>query len=574
MKTANSKITVLDTNVSRKIAAGEVIDRPFSVLRELVDNSIDAAATEIDCRIEDGGSTLIQVLDNGSGMNNADLRLCWLSHATSKITNETDLLHIRSLGFRGEALSSIAAVSRLEILSKDNASTEGLKLTIEGDNNPHFSKTSANQGTRVRVRDLFFNLPARKKFIKSPRGETTLCRNIFIEKAVAHPTIGFKFFSGQKKAILLPPHKKDDYLTRIAEIYRDQCPKELLHQIVGSGEGFSFRVIIGLPPLQRSDRKYIHIYCNRRRIHEFSLVHAVEYAFSAILPGGTYPVAFVFLDIDPADIDFNIHPAKKEIRFKNPDAVHRRLRESIQEFIEFYSRHSPGTEQSHSTDSPDKDTPSFWHKDQMFQESPPPNTLHYAPQPPSDTPADMSVVNSAIPHYRYLGQIFSVFLLTEIAEELYIIDMHAAHERILFDRYRSNKDSENLLIPICILGEERKDRLKEMSEALNTMGFKSTIDSDKNLLISAVPTALRKKERLLETIISDIVGTVGDLETALYEKMACRTAVKDGDILDSDTACRIIEESWQLPIKRCPHGRPIWFKLSKKELFQLIGRIV
>ena len=219
-----------------------------------------------------------------------------------------------------------------------------MRLLIEGGNSPHFSKTAANRGTRVGVRDIFFNLPARKKFLKSSRGEASLCRNVFIEKAIAHPAIGFKFFSDQKAKLLLPALEEDNYSARIAEIYPDQCPGELLHPILASGEGFSLKIIIGLPPLQRSDRKYIHLYCNRRRISEFSLVHAVEYAFSAILPGGKYPVAFVFLDIDPADIDFNIHPAKKEVRFKKPELLHRRIRESIQEFISFYARHSSGKE--------------------------------------------------------------------------------------------------------------------------------------------------------------------------------------------------------------------------------------
>lgn len=581
------KIAILKENVRKKIAAGEVIDRPFSVLRELLDNSIDAEATAIDCLIEGGGSTLIYVQDNGTGMSSADLELCWLSHATSKITTEQDLLHTSSLGFRGEALSSIAAVSHLEILSKDDDSSEGLKLIVEGGSDARFAKSPANRGTGIRVRNLFFNLPARKQFLKSAQGEASLCKNILIEKSIAHPGIGFKLESGAKTTVLLPALEKENYLERIAQAY-PQCPQELLHTITGSGDHFSFKIVIGLPPLHRANRKFIHIYCNRRRITEFSLSHAVEYAFSSILPGGSYPVAFVFLTIDPAEIDCNIHPAKKEVRFRKPEAIHRRIRESIQHFIEYYDRHTSKTRHRNiPTDG--FETPGF-----RFPsgEAPIPSgstseraagkPFYYPGQEAQEAQEAQNsgqflregAMAKTHPPYRYLGQIFSVFLLVEIGEELYIIDMHAAHERILFERYRSNKESENLLIPMTIRINDMKDGLEEMCSSLNAMGFKSTVSSDGSLILSAVPTALRGKEKMIEMAIFDLGRKVSDLETALYENMACRTAVKDGDILDNNTACRIIEESWQLPVKRCPHGRPIWFILDKKELFQLLGRIV
>ena len=586
----SQKIVVLSEEVRRKIAAGEVIDRPASVLRELIDNSVDAGARTIDCSIEAGGSSLIQVLDTGHGMSDQDLNLCWLSHATSKINSEDDLLHLTSLGFRGEALFSIAAVSRLEILTRDDNATVGSKLVVEGGQMPRVTEVAANRGTRIKVGNLFFNLPARKRFIGSVRGESLLCRNVFIEKAIPHPGIGFKLFSDQKARIILPALEEDDYLTRIATLYPEQCPHALLHQISGSGEGFSFKIILGLPPLHRSDRKYIHIYCNRRRISEFSLIHAVEYAFSAILPGGQYPVAFVFLNIDPADIDINIHPAKKEVRFQKPEILHRRIRESIQQFVTFYLRNSP--EPMKTPLPPTEDMQPMLHPggEQQVAATPSHPTLrqnptqdpannHGAAMPPpsgvQESPSSSYPPTSALApaHYRYLGQIFSVFLLAEVADELYIIDMHAAHERILFDRYQLAQTSENLLIPM-IMQDEAVVNKPEVSVALNRIGFKSTVNAEGHLVLSAMPTALRGRERLIDDILTNLAQNVDDLETALYAGIACRTAVKDGDILDSSTACEIIEQSWQLPIKRCPHGRPIWFKMSKTELFKLLGRIV
>ncbi|AHC15034.1 DNA mismatch repair endonuclease MutL [Salinispira pacifica] len=612
MKTTQSsrRISILRDSVARKIAAGEVIDRPFSVLRELVDNSIDAQAATIDVSIEKGGISLLEVTDDGWGMSREDIQLCWLSHATSKISHEDDLMHVHSLGFRGEALSSIAAVSRLEIVSRSGEMDASARLIIEGGGEARYGKVTGRRGTRVSVRDLFYNLPARRKFMKSSRSESVLCRNAFLEKALPHPERSFRLFADGKPRLLLPETGTSGYISRISAAYPEQCPSELLQHIHGSGDGFTLDIVLGIPPLFRQDRKYIQIYCNRRRINEFSLIHAVEYAFDSILPGGNHPVAFVFLEIDPELVDFNIHPAKREVRFARPEIIHRRVRELIEEFIGFQIRNKP-----QNLRTPDNLSPVSGDLPLTDSEPPSPQgpasrhnhaggNLHTAPamvrdrafqyhsgfderpspvQPPGGgasgpaaAPASIqSTAGKEMPAYRYLGQIFSVFLLVEMEQTLYIIDMHAAHERILYDRFRSSSAVERLLIPFTVENDDPAlaERMSLQAEKLRAMGFDIRLKGSGNSLeIHAIPAALKGKERLLRSTLAELERDSRDLEVSLYEKMACRTAVKDGDVVDSSTARSIIEASWRLPEKRCPHGRPIWFTLSKEELYQIVGR--
>lgn len=619
--TMPGRIHILPGDVAKKIAAGEVIDRPFSVLRELIDNAIDAGADDIEVYIESGGIRLIEIRDNGSGMPKEDLQLCWKSHATSKLRHEDDLLEIRTLGFRGEALSSISAVSRLEIVSRTTESPKGYRLNLEGGSSPRIMPTAATIGTRIQVSDLFYNLPARKKFLKSSSAESRLCRNTFLEKAAAHPGISFRLFVDGKPKDLLPKRAAQDFLGRISEIYPDKCPPKLMGQSQQRGDGFGFHVVYALPPLHRNDRKLIQIFCNQRRIHEFSLIHAVEYAMDPLLPGGTYPIAFVFLNVEPSQADFNIHPAKREVRFSRPDIIHRSLRTCLQRELDSILKAAPTPHKAlsdvlHGTDqvldSDQQAVSAEYHVAQsegqaengnqvaenlfadednvqsraVYQKAFTYHSQFDARLSSQSSPVlhekadiqDASVMpvqgEQLVPPYRYLGQIFSLFLLAEIGDTLYAIDMHAAHERILFDRYRASSASEQLLIPIVIDLEEGEDstRADDVSAELNTIGFDSRKTENGMLEIRAIPSALHGKERLLARLIREVESDAADMENKLYENMACKAAIRDGDVIDRQTACFIIEESWKLPVKRCPHGRPIWFAISRDELFQLVGR--
>lgn len=323
----------LNPEVARKIAAGEVIDRPNAIIRELMDNSIDSGATSITVEIAGGGIDKIRILDNGCGMTKEDLQNCARPHATSKISTEVDLMNLSTLGFRGEALASIAAVARLSIISG------GWKMSASITEDHILEAVAPTQGTIVQSEGLFENFPARRQFLKRNATEGLMCKNTFIEKAMARPDIAFRFIQDGQTKIDLPANQsiKDRFI--LANSY-SEAP-ELFYQLSNSSGGetpdWSFDLVIGEPAVSRSNKKEINIYTNGRKIQEYSLVQAVEYGGQGFFPNGTYPVAAVFIKVRPDLVDFNIHPAKKEARFYDISALHHGLSSTIKAFFQQYT---------------------------------------------------------------------------------------------------------------------------------------------------------------------------------------------------------------------------------------------
>ena len=323
----------LNPEVARKIAAGEVIDRPNAIIRELMDNSIDSGATSITVEIAGGGIDKIRILDNGCGMTKEDLQNCARPHATSKISTEVDLMNLSTLGFRGEALASIAAVARLSIIS------EGWKMRASITEDHILEAVAPTQGTIVQSEGLFENFPARRQFLKRNATEGLMCKNTFIEKAMARPDIAFRFIQDGQTKIDLPANQsiKDRFI--LANSY-SEAP-ELFYQLSNSSGGetpdWSFDLVIGEPAVSRSTKNEINIYTNGRKIQEYSLVQAVEYGGQGFFPNGTYPVAAVFIKVRPDLVDFNIHPAKKEARFYDISALHHGLSSTIKAFFQQYT---------------------------------------------------------------------------------------------------------------------------------------------------------------------------------------------------------------------------------------------
>ena len=322
-------VKALDLETARKIAAGEVIDRPAAVIRELLDNAIDAGASKVQVEISGGGIDRIRVTDNGCGMSREDLEICTDTHTTSKISTAEDLLSLHSLGFRGEALSSIKAVSNLEITST-RSGPAAWKLQLG-----KILPARLNAGTVVQVENLFENFPARKQFLKRAAAETALCRTIFLDKALPHYRTEMRFITDGELRFLLPP----------AESLRERClaafsfkePEVLFFEIEGSGEHFSFRIVLGSPDIVRSDKRAIMLFVNGRRITEFGLTQAIEYGSEGYFPNGGHPVAFLFLTVEPSRVDFNIHPAKKEARFQDYGAIHHAVSSAVGSF---YRQHT------------------------------------------------------------------------------------------------------------------------------------------------------------------------------------------------------------------------------------------
>jgi len=564
----SGRIKILPDYVALRIAAGEVIDRPFSIVRELLDNSIDAGSTKIDLHVEGGGIDHIRVVDNGLGMSKEDLKICHLPYSTSKIDTMEDLDQLQTLGFRGEALSSIAACSKLEITSKIINKPPN-KIIIHSSNVLSFNESGGSEGTIIDVSDLFYSIPARKKFLKRSSAETTACKKTFLEKALPFPDISFRFFADKKLKIFLPPSSLKE---RIFAAYPDVFNKNLLHEISTEQKDFRIKIIAGDPALHRGDRRYIQVYLNNRRINEFAFVQAAEYGYSEFLPGGNYPIVFLFITVNPSLIDFNIHPAKKEVRFRNLQEIHRSVVDTIKSFLSSYEYNYT---KSLSGNKPSRDFTGFTEilKERKTAYSSATDKIRISPLEKNEAPNDLTIrtENKIV----YMGQLFNLFLLTAIDDIFYFIDQHAAHEKIIFNELKEKSDTtQELLIPYLFdLDTEKENLLKQDISVYNSLGFRLEKSGPNRWQLLELPAICAGKEDIIINFIQSQKGIISDLETKLYADMACKSAIKDGDIIDTTTAIELIQKTLNLKNARCPHGRPVWFQVSREELFRFVGRI-
>jgi len=577
-------IRVLRDSVARKIAAGEVIDRPASAVRELLDNSLDAGSTEIALYITGGGIDSIRVVDNGWGMSEEDLRLCWLPHATSKIESEEDLLHIHSLGFRGEALSALANVSRLEILSRLTDEEMGHRLVVHGGQLISLEPHAAKPGTVVTASDLFFGIPARRKFLKRPSTETNLCRITFLEKALPFPDREFKLFIEGKLTHFLPVGNLTE---RVSQAYPEETRQTTLQELTGSGSGFRFRIVTGSPETYRKDRKHLQLYVNRRRIWDFSLLQGVEYAFSSYLPGGTFPLCYVFLEIDPEWVDFNIHPAKKEARIRNAEEIRKRISEVLSSFLLSRGRVSLRNLQV-SGYTPLKNQASLWVGEGpgTTKEEPPiepPRSLEWK-NGGSSTKVDLSfpfprsaesILDFPNSPFLYKGQVFGLFLLVEWNDTVFLVDQHAAHERFIYDALLRDSVPQPLLIPMeFTLEPEEEVRVLENASKVNALGVQIEKIRSGIWALTALPGAYRGGEEEVITLVKTQTGSLETLKQELFAQIACKKAIKDGEGINPLSAYEILRYVFSLDNPRCPHGRPLWVQISREELLRGVRRII
>lgn len=568
-ESVHRRIKILRESEARKIAAGEVIDRPLSLVRELLDNAIDAGATSIEVYIEGGGMESVRVVDDGCGMGKEDLELCCLPHATSKIEQIEDLLSVTSLGFRGEALASIASCSRLSITSSDGK--DGGRLIIHGGELIGKEDAPLKRGTVVEAKDLFFNMPARKKFMKSAAAEGAACKAVFLEKSLPFPQITFRYFADGEMKLFLPA---SGLIERVSAGYAEQFEPAFISEAEKNFGNFSLKAVLGGPSLFRRDRKLMQVYVNGRRIQEFSLLQAIEYGYTGYLPGGQYPIAFVFITIDPALIDFNIHPAKREVRFKNLPEVHHGIVTAVKAFL---PDHDVRSERRPSAG------PEFPLDMHPLGERKP---LYHPGERPPDATIDISKVRESLGTYvsekpavseiHYIGQAMGLFLIAEGKERLFIIDQHAAHERILFDELCATEHpAQPLLEPLPFeVDKDGKAILIQIQNALLRAGVEIIPKGTSSFELMSLPAGYGTDARALIELLSDPRGTEDELLKALFADMACKKAIKDGEILDRRTGEDLARRALSLPIPRCPHGRPIWYEVSRDELFVALKRIV
>lgn len=563
------RIRILRDEVSRKIAAGEVIDRPFSIVRELLDNAIDAGAGGIDVHLEAGGLSRVRVVDDGAGMPPDDLVLCWQPHATSKIETEDDLQRVTSLGFRGEALSSIAVCSRLEVVSSTGGKEPAHRLEVRGGRQLSMEACQGRKGTVVDVTELFFNYPARKKFLRSVSAESGLCRAVFIDRAVAHPGIAFRLFIDNEMKLSLPAAQAID---RIGLAYGQLLDSRMLGIADVQGTSFSVKIVAGRPELRRRDRKLLQCFVNGRRVSEFSLIQAAEYGFAGHVPGGWHPVAFVFVDISPELIDFNIHPAKKEVRFRNLPEVHKAVVEAARILLAPEPR-----AQDRAAEAVPLSNGLYTAAAPAFTEGPQSQALFRAATAFTVPARQQGAQMPAPPEdgIRFLGQVFGVFLVFELPGRLLMLDQHAAHERIIFERLGASAPvMQEMLFPLCfdVSGEE-ETRINQSAKELEEMGIVVRRTGARAFELTALSADFHAlaEERLVELVR----GVGGEQwKYSFRATAACRLAIKEGDRVDPVTAHELCAQALELPVPRCPHGRPIWHELSEETLLRLVDRPV
>jgi DNA mismatch repair protein MutL len=617
-ETNASRIRVLPPEEARRIAAGEVVDRPAALVREFLDNAIDSGAANIEVTIEEGGCKKVEITDDGGGMNREDLQLCHLTHATSKIRGLDDLDTARTLGFRGEALAAAAAVSRLEIISSDGNEAWRLETGPGDSRPPSLEQTRRTKGTTVRAINLFESIPARKRFLKREGSEASLCRQAFIDKALSFNEINFRFNQdGKLKDFFQAVSSKK---TRFAAALLQTGEENFLHEINVSGDGFSAAVVIGGPELYRSDRRQLFVFANGRRVQDYSLIQAMEYGSQGYFPNGTHPVGAVYVEIDPALADFNIHPAKREVRFRDSGAIHHAVSAGLRTFfhkktVHDISRRDAGEGREEFNHTPSKCTRTGERVDDQMQHGVRPgessnfnngfrplshkedgefkfsydshSTARDAEEHEKFANYDFASLRlrerssgiNASGEARYVGRVFGLFILIEWGDKLYIIDQHAAHERILYNKFLEEPiPKQELLapIPFCTESDDEDEFLKTKKEELSRLGVDIEKDEDYSRnnawRIEALPADWRMGDAATVKEILELRTAGENMAERWAATVCCKAAIKDGDYPDDETAFALGKEALSLPDPRCPHGRPIWTEISKDALFKAVRR--
>jgi DNA mismatch repair protein MutL len=572
------KVRVLSEQMASRIAAGEVVERPASVVKELIENSLDAGATEISIWIEKSGTTRIRVTDNGEGMSPEDLSLAVERHSTSKITDEIDLFRIATLGFRGEALPSIGAVSKLEIVSRPATAGAAYRLCVEGGKKHDLVPVAASRGTTVEIREIFYNTPARRKFLKSPATELGHVCAVVNRMALANPGVHFQLaHNGLNLA---------DYVA--VNDSRDRLHQVLGREIAGTLVPFSttegaYKLSghLSVAPASFSNARQLFTFVNRRYVHDKVLTHAIIQAYATLLMRGQYPAVVLFLDIAFEEVDVNVHPAKYEVRFRHQSAVH----ESVGRAVRFaLKREAQEPARGIGAFQP---RPSF----AGVMDS----SLPYSRTPFADFQRRVSNATSAAPSHTetktdgffstmtVLGQILGCYLVCACPRGLALIDQHAAHERVTFEKLRRQLKTgavqkQNLLIRQTlqlVVGEG--PRLQERLAALDTYGFVVEPFGPDEYAITAVPALLPQGDyrELVQRMVGELADVHG-LRRHLEEHLAtiaCHSAIRAHRKLEVDEMRRLLNDLDEIDFAtQCPHGRPVVLEFDRDELEKMFKR--
>jgi DNA mismatch repair protein MutL len=577
-------IRLLSSEVASQIAAGEVIERPASVVKELLENSLDAGARSITITIEEAGKKLIEVADDGSGIPSAELELAVARHATSKLIRSDELFSISTLGFRGEALASIGSVSRMTITSRVQNEQEGARLRVEGGTASKLTKVGTTVGTTVRVEELFYNVPARLKFLKSDVTERRAIDILVTHYALAYPDRRFKLSDG--KNIVLQTSGDGDRRAILAALYGVEVAKQML-EIMSEEEGSRLTGFISPTSLTRSNRKEITLFINGRWVHDVSL--------STLLMVGRYPLTALFLEIPPGEVDVNVHPAKAEVRFRNQDKVFSFVQRSARKTLLAYSpvpNVAPslwGTTRTVPSERP-RHTGLDWaigHDEQLPMSR---DQLPVSSDQPSVSTQESSIANrqseiASIPLLRLIGQIGATYLVAEGPDGLYLVDQHAAHERVLFEKLMAqhamkNIPSQSLLTPTTVtLPPQSSGLLITQFPLLQHFGFDVEEFGPNTFQVRAMPALFLGSDpsvalrALVEDFEEDESPLQNEIEAKLAARVCKRMAVKAGQALSNEEQRALLHdlEACDSP-RTCPHGRPTMIHLSVDMLERQFGR--
>lgn len=575
----NKRIHVLPDAVKRKIAAGEVIEGPHSVVKELVENAIDARATKIDIEIEGSGLNRIVVKDNGTGIYRDDLSLAVEEHATSKIKSINDIFSIVTMGFRGEALSSIAEVSKCTILSRTADEVIGGKLVVSNGTKEIFDWAGPT-GTTVVVENLFFNTPARKKFIKGLRAELNRIKDALFTIAVAHPHIQFKLKIDNKMSFVFEPAES---VQRIAQIFGNQLADNLLYgsltDLQCTIEGYCSK-----PTYYRSNRSMQFLFVNQRPVQFPYLSFIIQQVYQTLLQKGQYPAAFIFCTIKPELIDVNVHPAKKEIRFFDANYINTMIYNFAHKIISGTIHTFP----IKNTESQlqDKSFTTLSQAEILYDNDAIPSLVYTQPrvnQNPNALIHEIQHVYTQLHNkdYTVVGTVFGTYVLIQKEKNLYMIDFHAAHEKKLFD-YLLSIDSisgmQHLLMPVVMeLPPDFLLTIDTFRDILSNYGIIIDQFDEHSIVVNAIPDFCDIND--IEGLVVDIVdsfleckNTFHDIKIKIIEKIACHSAKRAHDILTHDDIIAIADYVFSTDDYRCPHGRPFVYVMSKSELERFFKR--
>lgn len=635
-----ARINVLPKEIYQLIAAGEVVERPSSVVKEMIENSLDAGAKNITLEIKNGGSTYIRITDDGCGIERDDVRKVFVSHATSKISKKDDLNSIATLGFRGEAMASISAVSKVELLTKAENEEIGTRYEIAGGEELEFDDAGCPNGTTIVVRDIFFNTPARMKFLKKDVTEGNQVAGIVDRMAISHPEISFRFIRDGKQVLITSGN--GDLKSTVYSV----LGKEMSDSLMSVDYSFNDMRITGFvskPTASRKSRAGQYFYINNRIVKSKTAMAALEQAYKNTIMVGRFPACVLNIELNPAQVDVNVHPAKTEVRFANEkpifDLVYYAVKTAIEndrtvkevEFKEnpIYRQESKNVYQNNDNKSFQAKFDFFKKKDeppsqQVIKTKPRENFWQVeAPKPEYkiardekpkarvdinieyEEPEEISTAKSkdapkerdiekvvitdekdnenVIPNFKLIGEAFKTYLIVEIENELYFIDKHAAHERMNFERFKAQAtvETQMLLAPVVVnLTKDEFIAISENVELIKKCGFELEEFGESQIIVRAIPSLVdgdSVKDLMLEIaqkLLEHKTDILPDKIDWIYHSASCRGAVKAGDYTSRQEQEMFVKKLLSMPnIRFCPHGRPVFIKMSKYDIEKQFGRV-